>query len=475
MKFMAAPKLNRRLTSLDATFLYLEKKECPMHIGSTSIFEGRVEPEDLKRHISERLHLIPRYTQKVVPDPFNIAHPTWEEDEDFDIDNHIFEVESDHPMTRDELIAQAGVLLSGVMDREKPLWELFLIPELEDGCSAMISKVHHSMVDGISGVDLMKVLFDISPEPDPAPPKPPNGPKAEKLDPTRQFLDSLLGSMEEGMNRFMEMQAGMLYLASSLLDPAAMEKAPHYAGVLPSVSAPPQVLPFNKPCSGERKLAWSEYLFSDAREIKTVMGGTVNDVVLTVLSEAVARYVKEKDVSPVGKVVRFMVPVSLRQKDKRGSLGNLISILPVEIPLDIDDFQSRFDFIHAKTGVMKETRLAESFLTFGAMYSMIPAPIQSALGRIADVPVPPFNMVATNVPGPQIPLYLAGKKLIKQYPYVPVGYGLGLGCAIFSYNQDLYFGFSSDAQAMPDVERFKELTEEVFEEMLEEVRRKMDN
>ncbi|NNE65606.1 MAG: wax ester/triacylglycerol synthase family O-acyltransferase [Pyrinomonadaceae bacterium] len=463
---MGEPKLNRRMTSLDATFLYLEKKECPMHIGSTSVFEGALDLATLKQHISDRLHLIPRYTQKVVPDPFNIAHPTWEDDPEFDIDNHISEIETDGPVGDQELTDLAGEKLSGVMNRDMPLWELFLIPELANGNSAMIAKVHHCMVDGISGVDLMKVLFDISPQPEPAPPKSTKASSPPLLDPTRQFFDSLLGSMEEGMNRFMEMQAGMLYLASSVADPSNAEKIPQMAGVLPAVGAPPPLLPFNKPCSGVRRLAWSEFPFSDARKIKNEMGGTVNDVVLTVLSESVARYSVEHDFDVEGKIVRFMVPVSLRQKDKRGSMGNLISILPVEIPLDIYDFQERFNFINEKTGIMKSTRLAESFLTLGAMYSMIPAPLQSAIGQVADTPVPPFNMVATNVPGPQIPLYLAGRKLLKQYPYVPIGYGLGLGCAIFSYNRMLYFGLSSDAQAMDDVERFKEIVDSVFEELL---------
>ena len=454
------------MTSLDATFLYLEKKECPMHIGSTSIFEGHVTLEELKKHISDRLHLIPRYTQKVVPDPFNIAHPTWEDDEDFDIDKHIIKIESEKPVTDEQLVKIAGEKLTGVMDRSMPLWELFLVPNLTEGRSALISKVHHCMVDGISGVDLIKVLFDISPEPDPPPPKPEKEPSPPPKDPTRQFLDSLLGSMEEGMNRFMEMQAGMLYLASTIIDPSTAEKIPHMAGVLPAISAPPPMLPFNKPCSGVKRLAWSEFKFVDARTIKNVLGGTVNDVVLTVLSESVARYVTKHRMSTKDKIVRLMVPVSLRQKEKRGSLGNLISILPVEIPLDIKDLGKRFSYINKKTGVMKSTKLAESFLTIGAMYSMIPAPIQSAIGQLADTPVPPFNMVATNVPGPQIPLYLVGKKLIKQYPYVPIGYGLGLGCAIFSYDKMLYFGFSSDAQAMEDVEVFRDIVEEVFFELL---------
>jgi WS/DGAT/MGAT family acyltransferase len=462
---MTQPKLNHRLSSLDSTFLYLEKKECPLHIGSTSVFEGKVSLKDLQKHIEDRLHLIPRYTQKVVPDPFNIAHPTWEEDEDFDIKNHIFEIKPRKKVSHEDLIRIAGEKMTDVMDRDKPLWELFVINNLEDDKAALIAKVHHCMVDGISGVDLIKILFDISPNPEPPPPKPESQPKPKKQDTTRAFFDSMLGAMEEGMNRLMEVQGGMLYLASSLADPKTAEKLPHMAGVLPAVATPAPPLPFNGECSGERRLAWSEFSFTDARLIKNVLKGSVNDVVLTVLSEAVSRYAKSHGVKLEDRIVRFMVPASLRQKNQRGALGNLISILPVEIPLDINDITKRFDHVHKKMSLMKETKLAEGLLTVGAMYSVMPAPLQSVIGQLADTPVPPFNMVATNVPGPQIPLYLVGKKMLKHYPYVPIGYGLGLGCAIFSYNQDLYFGLSSDAKAMADVEKFKEILDETFADL----------
>lgn len=463
---MTQPELNHRLSSLDATFLYLEKKECPLHIGSTSVFEGEVSLKDLQKHIADRLHLIPRYTQKVVPDPFNIAHPTWEEAEDFNIKNHIFEINSKKKVSHEDLTRIAGEQLTDVMDRSKPLWELFLINNLEDGKSAMIAKVHHCMVDGISGVDLINIMFDISPNPEPPPPKPEvEKAKPKEQDTTRQFFDSMLGAMEEGMNRLMEVQGGMLYLASSLADPKMAAKLPAMADVLPAVITPAQPLPFNGECSGERKLAWSEFSFTDARLIKNVLNGSVNDVVLTVLSEAVSRYAKSHGVDVEDRIVRFMVPASLRQKNQRGAMGNLISILPVEIPLDIKDLQKRFDYVNKKMGLMKETKLAESLLMLGAMYSVMPAPLQSVIGQLVDAPVPPFNMVATNVPGPQIPLYLVGQKMLKHYPYVPVGYGLGLGCAIFSYNRDLYFGLSSDAKAMSDVGKFKEILDETFADL----------
>ncbi len=441
-----------------------------MHIGSTSIFEGKLTQRDLVRHIEERLHLIPRYVQKVIPDQFNLSHPTWENAEDFDIKNHIFKVKQKKTLTEKDLVKLAGETLSIVMDRTKPLWELFVVENLEGGRSAMIAKVHHCMVDGISGVDLIKIMFDISPNPAPTPK--PEIPKEEtpKKEPTQMLLESVMGGLQETMSRVMEMQGGLLYMASTLAKPETIESLPHIAQVLPAVAAPPPMLPFNGKCSGERRLAWSEFSFADARIIKNVLGGTVNDVVLTLLSETVSRYTKLHGQEIKDKIVRFMVPVSLRQKDQRGALGNLISILPVEIPLETESLPYRFGYVHQTTALMKEAKLAEGLMMFGALYGMIPAPLQSILGQIAELPFPPFNMVATNVPGPQVPLYLAGKKMLIQYPYVPIGYGLGLGCAIFSYNQNLYFGLSSDAQAMPDVEKFKEILDEVFADLMQTVK-----
>lgn len=437
-----------------------------MHIGSTSIFEGKLTQRDLVKHIEDRLHLIPRYVQKVVPDPFNIGHPTWEAAEDFDIKNHIFKVEQNKTLNKKELAEIAGKTLTSVMDRNKPLWELYVVEDYEGGNSAMIAKVHHCMVDGISGVDLIKIMFDISPE-SVAPPKPEIfKEELPKKEPIQKLFESVLGGLQETTSRLMEMQGGLLYMASNLAKPETVETLPQIAQVLPSVVAPPPMLPFNGKCSGERRLAWSGFSFADARIIRNVLGGTVNDVVLTLLSEAVARYTKHHGQEIAKKDMRFMVPVSLRQKEQRGALGNLISILPVEIPLDIETLPERFKYVNQKTALMKESKMAEGLMLFGALYGLVPAPLQNILGQIADLPFPPFNMVATNVPGPQVPLYLAGRKMLIQYPYVPIGYGLGLGCAIFSYNQYLYFGLSSDAQAMPDVEKFKEILDEVFADLM---------
>jgi diacylglycerol O-acyltransferase / wax synthase len=465
---MSQPELNHRLSTIDSTFLYLEKPESPLHIGGTSIFDGNISFDEVTRHIGERLHLVPRYLQKVVPDPFNLGHPTWETHEKFDISKHIFHIESKKKISQNELMDYAGKVLTGVMDRTKPLWEIHIIENIEGNRSAMITKIHHCMVDGISGVDLMKILFDISPKPAPPPPKP--APKVEEKpkDAAQSLLESLLGSVQEGMNRFVELQQGILQLTQTFAqNPEMLGAIPHMAANLPAITTPAPVLPFNKQCGGKRILAWTEFSFAEARAIRGNLKGSVNDVVLTVLVMAISRYSKLHGVETKENLVRFMMPVSLRQKEQRGALGNLISILPVEIPLDIKNPTDLFKVVNQKTGMMKATQTASGLGMLGAVYGMMPAPVQSAIGAIINAPFPVFNTVATNVPGPQVPMYMTGKRMVAQYPFVPIGYNMGMGTAIFSYDGKLFFGIGADSLAMADVETFREILDECYVELRE--------
>jgi hypothetical protein len=188
-------------------------------------------------------------------------------------------------------------------------------------------------------------------------------------------------------------------------------------------------------------------------------------VVLTALSGAVSRYVEHHGQSLTNRSLRLMVPVSLRREEQRGTLGNLVSLVPLDIPLDLNDPLLRFQQINSRTMAMKNARAAEGITLLGALVGLLPASVQALLGAIAAFPLPPVNMVATNVPGPQVPLYMMGKRMTAYYPYVPVGYAVGCGCAIMSYDQKLYFGLTADAQAMPDVERLKEFLDGSFVEL----------
>lgn len=454
-------RLSTRLSSLDATFLYFEKKQAPMHIGSVSVFEGEIPFKKFKENLNARLPLLPRYRQRVIPDLFKLSHPTWEYDPDFDINNHLFRIKLDSPGSEAELVKLAGRIFTPLMDRGKPLWDINLVYGLEGKRTAMIARVHHCMVDGVSGVDLLKVVLDMSPDAKPAPvPEPP--PPPPRPDITRRFFDSLLGGMQEGMNRFMEFQNGLLNLAQTVVSEPAGVTMPGFTQLLKALSSPASLLPFNRACSGERKLVWSRFSFAEARAIRAALKGTVNDVVLTVLAGAVARYAELHGQSIAGRKLRVMVPVSLRRDDQRGTLGNLVSLLPLEIPLDLRDPVARFQNINSKTLAMKSARAAEAFNMLAALIGILPASVQAAVGAMATFPLPPINMVATNVPGPQVPLYAMGRRMIDYYPYVPVGYAVGCGCAIMSYDQKLYFGLTADAQAMPDVESLKTFLEESF-------------
>jgi diacylglycerol O-acyltransferase / wax synthase len=462
---MTPPNLNRRLSSMDASFLYFEKKECPMHIGSVSLFDGEIPFDDFVNNLDARIHLLPRYQQVVAPDPFNLGHPTWEFDANFDIRRHVYKVQIDAPGGEKELIELAARIFTPLMDRTKPLWDIYLVYGLDKNQTAMIARVHHCMVDGVSGVDLLKIVLDISPEPTPPPPKPAAPPRPPQLDPTRRLFDALLGGMQEGMSRWMEFQNGLLNLTQAMADAATRDAVRETGGTLPRLASFASPLPFNRPCSGERKLVWSTFSFAEARAIRAACGGTVNDVVLTTLSGAVARYVEMHGQQTAGRSVRVMVPVSLRQEEQRGALGNLVSMLPVEIPLDLGDPLERFRYVNRKTAALKGARVAEGLNLFSALMGILPAPVQALVGALANTPLPAFNLVSTNVPGPQVPLYATGRRMTAYYPYVPVGYAVGCGCAILSYDQKLYFGLTSDLQAMPDVERLKEFLDESFAEL----------
>ena len=455
-----------RLPSEDAIFLYLERKEMPLHIGSVSVLDGEIPFDTYVDFVESKLPLIPRYRQRVVFPPFNLGHPTWEDDPDFDIHNHMRHVRLKRGVQR-ELEALAGQIFSEMMDRDKPLWDLTLVDGLSGGRSAFISRVHHCLVDGVSGVGIINVMLDPNAKPQsPAHPRPfhPSPLPA----PVTSLADALLSSYSEMFGRVLSAEAAALDVAQAMVSDQARQGFNQLVRLAPELLTPIERLPFNRPCLGPRKVAWTEISIPQVSAIREAAGGTLNDVVLAVVTIAVRRYTEIHHGSVRHRLLRMMVPVNLRRDGNHNGLGNIVSVLPVSIPLDIRDPVKLLDAIRIRTQALKTTHLAELIHLASTWMGTAPAPLQALLGPLAGaLPVPPFNLVCTNVPGPPVPLKLLGREMVTFYPYVPIGNDMGVGCAIQSYNGKLYFGFTGDAAAAPDVDRLRDFLDRAFSELSE--------
>lgn len=456
--------LSDQLGPLDSLFLYLEKKEMPLHIGGVFIFDGPLSVDDLKSLIEAKLPQIPRYRQRVVFPPFQAGYPRWEFDPRFDINRHIH-LAPLQAATKEALQNQAGHLFSEVMDRNRPLWDLTVVDGLEGGRSALVSRVHHCMVDGVAGVALMNLIFDASPEVSPLPPRPVFHTPAPS--PSWGALAGVaFRPYFQALERMLSVQAAALKVAENLfcetvkgsLLPAAPELLP-----------PAQRFPFYAPACGPRGVAWTEFSMRDIDAVRHVSGVKVNDVGIVILAGAMRRYAKLHRQSVNGRLLRLMVPFNLRNGDPKQGPGNKISLLPVNVPLDIADPIELLREIHRRTEAVKSAHAADMVVLGGTMLATLPVPMQAQLvGMLSNsIPVLPFDMVCTNVPGPPHPLYLLGRKMLTYYPYVPIGDFMGVCCAMASYSGTFYFSLTGDNKSAPDLDRLRDFLDETFAELQE--------
>ncbi len=455
------------LSGVDAAFLYLERKEIPLNIASVSLFDGPIPFDRLVAHIESKLPLIPRYRQIVVAPPWNLAYPVWEYDPHFDISRHILRVKLDPPGGEAELEALAGRILGQVMDRSKPLWDIHLVEGLNDGRGALIARVHHALADGISGAALLKVMLDPSPEGSPAPRIPPVR-RPQALPPNRSLPETVSGAVHRILENLLVAEAGFLDLAQSLVSGSMDRGLQGLVSVLPEFAASVERLPFNRPCGGERKFCWTEFDFSDVQAIRASAGGTVNDVILSVLTLALARYVKLHKESVTNRFVRVVVPVNVRGDGRADALGNRISFLPVALPMDVRDPVRMLQAVALRMEIMKSARAADLVALLSSCLQATPAPVQALFWQaipLLTLPVPLFNIICTNVPGSRVPLYVAGRRMLTSYPHVPTGYELGIGVAVQSYDGRLFFGLTADAQVASDVHRLRDLLRVAFEDL----------
>jgi diacylglycerol O-acyltransferase / wax synthase len=455
------------MSAIDAAFLYLERKDLPLNIASVCIFDGPVPFQEFVASINSKLHLVPRYRQIPVLPPWNLSFPSWQDDPHFDIYRHILRVTLEPPGGQAELEALAGRILSSTLDRSRPLWDMHVVDGLKDGRGAVIWRLHHSLADGVSGTELMKTFLDTTPEVSRTAGKRRRR-AARPPDAQPSLAESISGALNNVMGSLLEFEAGLLAFSEHMLDGTHQSAIKELKELLPEYTTSIERLPFNKRCTGGRSFCWTEWNIADVQAVREAVGGTVNDVVLAVLTRALARYVKMHGQSVVNRFVRIVCPVNLRPVEKKDGIGNQISFLPVALPLDARGPVRMLQEVAARTDTLKRSG-ALGFVGLAAKWlAATPPPLQALFWRsIPDIilPVPLLNMICTNVPGPPTPLYAAGRRMLAVYPQVPTGWDLGVGCAVYSYEGKLFFGFIADTVAADDIERPRGFLALSFEEL----------
>ncbi len=455
-----------RLSWGDTVFLHLEREGMPLNVASSCIFEGEISFEDCVQFLESKLPLLPRYLKRVVPAPLGLGLPTWEYDPEFDIRRHMKAVTLKRG-TNQELKALAGKLFSQVMDRQHPLWDVTVVRGLKGNRTGIIFRLHHCLVDGIAGVGLMHVLLDANAEAPRLPRKKIKFKVPAPPDPLRSLTAGAVDTYSDFVKRILSALADLLSMAERAAANGSGGIAPdEFATLFPELTAFTERLRFNVVYRGPQKFACTQIPLEDVKAIRQRCGTSVNDVILTLVTATIRRYCELHGDKVKGKLLRIMVPVNLRGSTSTTELGNRISLVPVTIPLDIRAPRKLLAAAHKRTEFLKRVHAAELVSLAGGLIGMFPTSLQGMAGPIASqLPITPFNLVCTNVPGPQYPLYLLGHKLVEWYPYVPVGGEMAVNCAILSYNGMVYFGFSGDVQAAPDLRRMEKLLLASFTEL----------
>jgi diacylglycerol O-acyltransferase / wax synthase len=450
-----------RLTGLDSSFLHLEDGATHMHVAGAAILEGRAPAYDeLIEHILSRLHLVPRYRQRLAFVPFGQGRPVWVDDPHFNVAFHVRHTALPRPGGDEQLKRLCGRIFSQALDRSRPMWELWLVEGLADDRFALLSKTHHALVDGISGVDIATVLFDTSPEAAGIAPERERVPRPLPTD-AQLLADALLERATAPAEIARSVRAalrGPRQVAAKLGGAAYGLGAVARAGLR---TAPPS--PLNVRIGPHRRFTWVRGDLQQFKAVKNGLGGTVNDVVLAVVAGALGRYLRRHDEPIDDSVLRAMVPVSVRADVERGALGNRVAALWAGLPVGETDPITRLHTISSEMSGVKESGQAVGAQVLTELTGFAPPTIMAQAARIS-VHQRMFNLVVTNVPGPQFPLYMLGHRLQEMFPMVPLAANQALGIAIMSYDGQLNFGLNADYDALPDVERLaQDLTDEIAE------------
>jgi diacylglycerol O-acyltransferase / wax synthase len=449
-----------RLTGLDSSFLHLEDGPAHMHVASTLVFAGPAPDYlDFRDHIASRLHLVPRFRQRLRFVPYGQGRPVWVDDPHFNLNYHIRHTALPEPGSEQQLRTLAARVFSQRLDRSKPVWELWLVDGLRGGRFAIVGKSHHCLVDGVSGMDITTVLFDAEaeppeqPEPDPWTP----GPEPSDAQLLGRALVERATTPAEAVRGVRALFRAPRQVAGAVVDGLESVGALARAGI----SAPAS--PFNVEIGPYRRFAWVQADLAELKRIKETVGGTVNDVVLAAVAGGLGRYLRARGHATADLELKAMVPLSVRTADQHGALGNRVSAMYAPLPVGVDDPAERLRAVSAAMGDLKESKQAVGASILTGLADFAPPTILGQAGRMQSRQRF-FNMVVTNVPGPQFPLYLMGRELEAVYPMVPLAKRQAVCFGIMSYNGQVHFGLVGDYDAMADIDSLAhDLSESIAE------------
>ena len=452
-----------RLTAIDASFLHQERSSSHMHVGAITMLEGPPPSrEEFAEHLESRLHLVPRYRQKLSFPRFEMGRPFWTDDPRFNIDYHVRHTGLAAPGKLEQLRGLAGRIFSQRLDRSKPLWEIWLVQGLEDDRFALISKTHHALVDGVSGVDIATVLFDLTPVPQKLEPEPPWEPSPQ---PSQAEL------VAEGVK-------GLIRTPGSLVGEAikaarsprktlerALEAVEGVGEVAWAGFNPAPDVPLNVPIGSHRRVVWLQCELADFKAVKDGLGGTVNDAFLAVVAGGLGRWLRSRGVRTEGLELRGLVPVSIRAEGDESSLGNRIAAVRGPLPVYAEDPIERLRIVREAMQGIKESKQALGAEVISGLEDFAPPTLLAMASRL-NFSTRLFNLIVTNVPGPQFPLYLLGREMLELVPVAFLPEDHALAIAAMSYNGHLDFGLLGDYDAMPDLDELAEAFAESLQEMV---------
>jgi WS/DGAT/MGAT family acyltransferase len=450
------------MSARDAGFLYLERSHTQLHIGCVAILEGRLRREDLIARIEERLPRLRRYGQRAMHVPLSLGHPSWEDDPEFRIEHHVARWGLPPPGGESELREAVARLFALPLDRERPLWEMHLLEGLADGRTALFQKVHHCMVDGIAGAQLLETLLDA--EPRPAPRAALSVRHELELPDARQRFARALG--EELATRARGALSAWRAVTRPRAASDAMARLRNAAfSALQLATSELVTLPWNAPLGPRRAVAFTKLPMRGVRSIRARHGGSVNDVVLATLAGGLKRWLEAGGRDTRGLELRALVPVSLRSPDQAAQLGNRISAMLVPLAVDPAGEVPRLVATRAATERLKTGGAWTGIDALLELVDGLPAALVASVGQRLSLGKL-ANVIATNVPGPRESRWLCGARALELRPLVPIADGLGLGLAVFSYDGWLHIGLAADADLVPDLEKLEQALGEAFASLL---------